>query len=250
MGLYYDLTTAQIFNLEAAVGMCWTIEKELIKISGQSTLEGAIAALGLNRPQDHFISICSPEGWVRGGAETYVYPFSVQFKSGCSVRMIVKAVIAFSPSRTLDQIIEEWLRRRKLIEAAGVNVPRLVFAGQGLIVEEFIPFSLAEILKDQTLKDDVLFGQVFFYAGVLSKLGFAPIDAFSDLRTDGERVYVIDFGEDLGSAYMAQRESIDLYESAVNWLLATCNERPWPFDMFHEFYNLGKCNSMGAYTPD
>jgi len=197
------------------------IEKELLTLSGGHTIGEAALILGLLSKGQKFKAIEAPASWVRGGSETYIYPFSVVSIDGSSSPFILKAVTVFSIARSIDDILNEWVSRRKLLESTGIHVPRLLLAREGIILEEFIPYALKAFLKEQGEIDDLV-AQVFRYAGILARLGFQPIGAFHDLHTDGKNVIPVDFGEDLGPAGVSNRKTMKLYADAIDWL-RKCN---------------------------
>jgi hypothetical protein len=195
----------------------WSLDWELMRLAAEPSLQQAVARLGLSRPNEVFVDVRQACAWARGGAETYILPFSVRFRSGAELRLMMKAVVAFSNAQSLEGILEEWLRRRALLRAHGVAFPQLFFAGQGVLVESYIDFELTSFLRNGTSEAESLLRQVFEYAGILSRLKFAPVDAFSDLRTDGNVAFVVDVGSDLGPPGSASFGTRDLFEEALNW---------------------------------
>ncbi len=198
----------------------WSIEKELLKLSGCQDLYSAIIKLGLMAKNDRYLRIEGAPAWVVGGSETYVYPFSIVLETGYRKNFILKAIATFSPGSALDLKLVQWISRRDMLRRECISVPQLFFHGQGVILEEFVPYALSDVLRTEGNHHGLL-SQLFYYAGSLSRLGFRPIDAFVDLRTDGYRVYVIDFGEDLGPALNEGRNhSSELYKAAVEAALS------------------------------
>ncbi|HVF06392.1 MAG TPA: hypothetical protein VNA20_16235 [Frankiaceae bacterium] len=105
--------------------------------------------------------------------------------------------------------------RRDLLQLNGIRVPIRYAAGSGCVVEEYIQFGLWEFLEDlppASASVARLCDGLVSYAVVLDQLGFAPIDPFVDLRTDGQDVIPVDFGQDLGPAAVA------LAHSRTRWL--------------------------------
>ncbi|MDO8604879.1 MAG: hypothetical protein Q7K40_05820 [bacterium] len=197
----------------------WSIEEELLKLTNSRTVNEAISVLNLIPVGHDNITVKTYGDWKRGGAETYIFPFCIVSSSGFCRELILKAVVAYSPSRTLDDLLNDRLSRRHLLNDAGVFTPTLFFAGQGVILEQFVQHSLAEQLQKSEINNDKLIDQVFYYAGVLAKYKFSPTDAFSDLRTDGQNVFAIDFGEDLGPPSFANPISPQsLYGLAQDWV--------------------------------
>src|SRR5207302_62735 len=101
----------------------------------------------------------------------------------------------------LDVLME----RRSMLTSEGVSVPELFARGRGVLLEEHIPWLLREHVRSTTPDDEHvprLLAELYRLAVVLDELGFAPLSPFADLRTDGARVVVVDFGEDLGGPGM------------------------------------------------
>ena len=90
--------------------------------------------------------------------------------------------------------------------------------GKDLLIEEVIPHSLKMYLKKESL-DEILIDELFDYSYALFRLGFDPIDPFSDLMTDGKHIYVVDFGEDLGPYGLQTEKSAKHYfDLTLDWL--------------------------------
>ncbi len=156
-------------------------------------------------------------GWRRGGAETYLYRFKV-IDATQEHDVLLKAVTAFSTTRTLSELAEEWACRRRLLAAGGVCTPKCYFSGRALLVEQYVEEKLAHWLHRQPANSLELTDQVFALAGVMERLGFAPFSAFNRLRTDGESVYIVDFGQDLGPPGVRRRRGKGLLSEAKHWL--------------------------------
>lgn len=176
----------------------WTIESELRRLSGSETIGEAVVLLGLAEAgEDVAIELAGP--WRRGGAETYICEFSVTQGRKSPREFILKACVAFSPGRTLHEILEEWVRRRTILSNHGISTPHLAYAGEGVVLEERVPYALASVLSlsDVDVRRKLLH-QLGKLTGVLAAQRFAVVNPFSDLRSHGSTVCVIDFGADLG----------------------------------------------------
>ena len=125
---------------------------------------------------------------------------------------------AFSTTRTLSELTEEWVCRRRLLAARGVCTPKCYFSGRALLVEQYVEVKLAHWLRRQPANSVELTDQVFALAGVMERLGFSPVSAFDRLRTDGESVYIVDFGQDLGPPGIKRRRGRRLLSEARDWL--------------------------------
>ena len=63
-----------------------------------------------------------------------------------------------------------------------------------------------------------LVDQVIHFAATLENGGFCPLAAFHGLRTDGENVFAVDFGQDLGPPALTARHDGRLLREAIRWL--------------------------------
>lgn len=134
--------------------------------------------------------------WTRSGAETYSLVFAVRGRGSIDRLFRLKACVAFALGTGLDGILQGWLSRRAALEAVGVETPRLHASGQGVILEEEIPFDLATALRSEG-SEGVRLGLVDLIVG-LSRLGFSPRTGFSGIRSRGRDAVIVDFGQDLG----------------------------------------------------
>ena len=188
----------------------WSLEKELCRITPASSLRGALCDLGLTQHDDMF-TIRTDNDWVRGGDETYIYRFWISHEDGRISGYVIKACVAFVPGVSLDSVLREWISRRKLLAKNGVPTPKLVACGRGIVVEELIPYKLKNILVNSSSAPIDILRQLATFAGVLSKLGFEPVDAFHDLRSRGYDVVIVDFGQDLGPPGISKMQDETLY---------------------------------------
>jgi hypothetical protein len=189
---------------QAAESSNWTIQSELCKITDKASLADALTTLGVIAPGESNFRLTGGQNWSRWGSETYCCEFAVQRINRPPTRLLLKACVAYSPNATLDQVLAEWVGRRSLLAQRGVTTPRLYFAGQGILLEDFVPQSFWSTLAEvREARRAALLQELCNYIGALSQLGFRPVDAFSDLRSNGTDLVAIDFGEDLGPANLA-----------------------------------------------
>ena len=199
------------------MAVSWTLEKELRGLVDASTTGEALWRLGLASDPDDPPLLEETHAWRRGGPETYHYRFKV-IGAAQEHNVLLKAVTAFSTARTLSELAEEWACRRRLLAAGGVCTPKCYFSGRALLVEQYVEEKLAPWLRRQPANTMELTDQVFALAAVMDRLGFAPISAFDRLRTDGESVYIVDFGQDLGPPGVKRRRGKGLLSEAKHWL--------------------------------
>jgi hypothetical protein len=191
--------------------LTWTLESELAGLAGESDIGAALRSLSLVASDEVEAELEPGAGWERGGAETYIYDFWVS-SPGNREHFLLKACVAIGDFSGVSSILGTWLERRAVLEAAGVSVPRLHGAGSGTILEEFVPFSVRECLKSSS-DSEHLAHRLGKLAAVLAKLKF-PVLSLSDLRSHGNDVVVVDFGEDLGSpGFSGLSESMILDEA-------------------------------------
>ncbi len=177
----------------------WTLESELCRLAQESDIRVALCSLGLlSGPGAKFRLVEQSEKWDRGGAETYLYRFRIEEDDKDFVEVLIKACVAFAPGGTLNEILKSWVERRQILEKHGVSVPKLYYWGQGVVLEEFIPYTLRDVLSRGAEPSQTILNDLTKFAAALSSLGFAPIGPFSDLRSRGDDVVVVDFGQDLG----------------------------------------------------
>jgi hypothetical protein len=194
----------------------WTLKKELCGLTAAATVNEALCLLGIVETRRPKPTIEEVHGWRRGGAETFIYQFRV-CQQGTVHDVLLKAVVAFSTSRSLSELGGEWVKRRRLLEEEGIRTPRLYYAGRALVLEEFIPEGLSEFLRRQSGDATHLYDQVIRYAATLDKHGFCPMAPFHGLRTDGTDIYAVDFGQDLGPPGLTSRRG-RLLREAIRWL--------------------------------
>jgi hypothetical protein len=195
----------------------WTLEKELCGLSGAGSVEEALFSLGLIEQPRPVARLEEIHGWMRGGAETFIYRFRV-VQSDVVHDVLLKAVVAFSTAKSLTEQGDEWVERRRLLEREGIRTPRLYHAGRAIVVEEFIPEGLSQFLRSRPRDTAHLFDQVIRYAATLERHGFCPISPFHGLRTDGVDVFAVDFGQDLGPPGIRPGRERRLLREAIKWL--------------------------------
>ena len=198
----------------------WTLEKELCGLIDAGSASEALCRLGILEAPSPVPILEEVHGWMRGGAETFIYRFRV-LGPGVTRDVLLKAIVAFSTARTLSELGAEWVVRRRLLESEGVRTPRLYHAGRALVVEEFIPEALSSDLRRRDGKATHLIDQVVRYAAALEKHGFCPVAPFHSLRTNGRDVFAVDFGQDLGPPGVTSRRGRRLLRDAIKWLNST-----------------------------
>jgi hypothetical protein len=201
----------------------WSLEKELCSLARTRSAGEALRRLGIVDGSPGDAQLEEVEGWTCVG-ESYTYRFRVLLPQARD-ELLLKAIVAFSMSRSLTELANEWLRRRRLLEGEGVQTSQLYYAGRALFVEKFVPFRLSDQLKCQSEVPARLFDQVIGFAAILDRHRFCPISPFHGLRTDGRDVFVTDFGQDLGPPGIASKRNGRLLREAVQWLERESGQR-------------------------
>jgi len=199
----------------------WSLELELTQLTGKSTSRDALISIGiLKSPNEQFQLVKIDNSWSRGGAETYVYKFGVQRDQEKEERFILKACVSDNIAFGIVETIERWIERRKLISATGIATPKLYVFRSGVLLEEYIPYSVTpEFVAASPFRTE-LFCKLALVSGILQRLGFAPIGLFEDLRSRGNDVVVTDFGQDLGppNSEITSQKPLLLYNQLLNFL--------------------------------
>src|SRR6266545_926612 len=178
----------------------WSLEGELRKAARADNVESALRILNLLPINEQLATLSSGSDWVRGGAETYIFRFDVRTRSGLTIPAIIKAHTPAVGPRSIDESLSELLRRRQLLANGGIRTPSLYYAGNGIVIERYLPFSFVERFAEvptQSADRFRLSTELVAIAIVLDEHGFAPIEIIGDLRVDESGdVFMIDFGED------------------------------------------------------
>jgi hypothetical protein len=199
----------------------WSLEHELCQLSGEPTLTAALVKLGAISGTQARFSLYGDSEWSRGGAETYLYRFWVHEDGNAINGYLVKACVAFSAGSSIDAILKAWIDRREQLARHGISTPRLLGYGSGILVEELVPYDFRSLILEKS-EDEAwsLILELATLAGVVSALHFRPTALFSDLRSRGNDVVMVDFGEDLG----AQDNACPLDSELHKMVVATLRE--------------------------
>lgn len=173
----------------------WTLEGELMQLAGAADTASALTTLGMIDAGENF-ALDTVQDWHRSGAETYSLHFTVATRSRRG-DFVLKACVAHVGGQSLKDTFAEWLSRRSLLDELGAGTPRLYVAGKAVLVEEYIPYTLADALVNNQEHREVILRALARTAGLLVSAGFVPFSA-QDWRSRGTDVVLIDFGQDLG----------------------------------------------------
>ena len=197
--------------------MGWTLESELCGAARASSVSEALAALGLLSNRNEQYELVTDGTWTRGGAETYLYSFAVTSDSG-AYAVVLKACVAIGSLDGVERILSDWLHRRQALARFGIATPYLYFRHNGSIAEERIEMTVKEAIgrRDRSGQMEII-RQVGRLAAVLGWLGF-PVLSLHDLRSRGDDVVLIEFGEDLGPQGMVSRDSTSALDVALEYV--------------------------------
>jgi hypothetical protein len=240
------MTALGSLNVQAGLKLImWSLENELCQLAHAESLNHALYNLKLIKSIGSTFTLQENGPWVRGSADTYIYKFWVREDGRSEEEYIIKACTAFSLVNNLSEILDEWLRRRQLLSDFGVSTPKLIAHGNGVVIEESIPYQLRDQLKfgvnatpvpvDERLIDLTL------YSAALYSLGFLSIAPFNDVRSRGKDAVVVDFGQDLGPA---RGEPVSSKDEIFNLMMNKLSEWEVPiskgvksamYDIYEEF---------------
>lgn len=174
----------------------WSVDAELLEMSGCSTVTSAVLALNIFPAATSETRIECIRDWSPGGAECYIYVFRV--KSGTNYRdLILKAFtppLGTSPELAMQSHIE----RASQLQVIGVRTPTIFGARAGTILMKYVPYDLYEYLEAcSSSMREVLGGASDEIRERLARGGWRVVDGALDLRTDGTSLYMVDLGCDL-----------------------------------------------------
>lgn len=173
------------------------IYDELFKLYPSGDIQEVFLALGLKKTKQpaHFKLI---RGWHRSGGETYAAYFSLFSSEFELPRTFVLKACCPSCFSDVTKVLDKWLLRREFMQASGINTPELYAKGHGIILEEFIPYSIEEAARINSYSPKY-FSMIADFYGAVGALGFLPISLYHNIRSRGDDVVNIDFGGDLGA---------------------------------------------------
>ena len=165
-------------------------------------LEAGCRTLDILRRGERFIGLVQCSSWSRGGSETYVSSgvlnFYAQDGRQSQRKVIAKAYCGFGLAP--EDRVELWRKRAWRLAKGGVPVSNVYSTYKGILFAEHIEWSLIRFLKSQTDEKVAVWAakQLINLANSLDHLKVHPISLLDDLRTNGLKIYLVDFGEDLG----------------------------------------------------
>jgi hypothetical protein len=171
----------------------------------------------LQRPEQ-LVSYQDRSAWRLGGSETYVSQFDVVVSEAGNYaykRLIAKAAVRFGEPP--EQTIRRWLQRQARLNDFSVATARCYGHRWGILFQEFISHSFTSWFLGQSEITQRRFSHLLTTtAQKIEHAGFAPVGLVHDLRTDGSKLFVVDFGEDLGP-YTHDRQSTSATREVAQW---------------------------------
>ena len=169
------------------------MKRQLEAFTGNQAEKEWLANAGLIEKSTDSYELFPHHGWRRLGGESYVMDFSIVTETD-QKRLVSKACIKIPPAA----VMQEWLERRSLLKSNGLSTPYLYALRDATLLEEYIPFTLGEAYKDANQETQSVLKTQFIEAYTkLHELGFQPM-SLHDVRSRGDDVVFVDFGEDLG----------------------------------------------------
>ncbi|MCX5708146.1 MAG: hypothetical protein NTY14_04110, partial [Candidatus Omnitrophica bacterium] len=165
------------------------------------SLEQGLRGLKIIRENERLLLSEEVFDWRRGGAETFLASVRIVLENDkgqqYSRQFLAKAVIKMFP----DKVAQEWLKRKEILDRLGIKTQE-VFAhqqGEGVLYVSWLPFTGMEAFSAATGEHKTdLIKKLASIAARLDVAGFAARDFLHDLVSDGDELYYMDFGSDLG----------------------------------------------------
>ena len=151
---------------QAPMATSWSLEKELCGLVRARSVREALLRLHLIEKLDPDPLLQETQGWTQAHPEAFVYQFRVVLPQTAR-ELVLKAIVAFSMAKSLVELAEEWIGRRRLLEREGVRTSKLYYAKRAVLVEQFVADKLSDHLRCSPTER--LFDQVIVFAAILEK---------------------------------------------------------------------------------
>ena len=204
--------------------MNWSLENELCATLSVHNLERAFRKLAILKLSDQLLDVQAGE-WIRGGAETYIYPFSIYTRHDTAPRrLIMKAYTPRPAGIPLEQAFQEMFKKRAHLVRLGLNAPTVYYKHNASWIEDYVDQGATEFFSDPSpgsVHKRILFS-MHEQAATIVAAGYRPLDVFGDFRTDGSLAYYVDFGSDLGGVYADMHDPGEFWSRTVQWIDHRC----------------------------
>lgn len=168
----------------------------------ESELESEFRRCNLLLSDETFVDYNEIYPFRIGGTECMVMAAEVLYSRNNteSKRQFVAKMVLPPLGVPPDLRVKTMLKRMNSLVNAGIRVPELYSAIEGVIYQQYIPYSVSDVLNRKTL-DDRKTGLMLQLAEIAAKLdrsGAYPNNFIADLRADEKYLYYVDWGVDLG----------------------------------------------------
>lgn len=179
--------------------------KELCQADALTNFEHVCREIGFLRKGEDISATLAFSQWCQGGAESWntwaLFRISNEHGLVDERGLLAKAYTGFGLGVDPVQRVESWNRRAALLREAGVSTVELFGIRDGLLIQRYVKWdarALLQMVDGPTKIQHEILEQVKTIGSIMDKLNMTPIKILSDLRWDGDRVTLVDFGEDLG----------------------------------------------------
>jgi len=165
----------------------------------RDSLERSLRELCLLQHDESLISCIELSDWRRGGAESFIAEAEILCSSSEGDRrrrFVAKAVLPPFGWAVVDYLTE-MMGRRTMLAEAGVPVVQQYAVREGVLFQAHLPYSVSDLYRSGNWAEPMM-AQAHDIERKVRALGFHPLNVLADLRSDGEKLYYVDFGADLG----------------------------------------------------
>lgn len=196
-------------------GASTEIEKEGFKLNEEGISEWLWSKNIINK-DEILMEFSDTTSWSRTGGETYGTSFFIKTVN-ISKQIFIKALVTTSPEKS----IQDWNRRRHILEKNGIPVSNWYWFGSGIIIEDYYEKDAIGYVNFNTLVS---------IGFKLDQLGFKSLKFLDDIRSDLSGCpYYVDFGFDLGEP----SETKKFY--AKDYLIKVFNDKTEVINSFYGY---------------
>lgn len=169
--------------------------------SYRKMLEEGCKKIGLLSKKEELVRIIKSTKWRRGGYETYVSEGKIilqKWKERKIRNILAKAYAGFGIGVSPKERVYQWEQRAKKLKKSGIPVAKVYGTQHAVLFSRYIKYELIDFLKSHRSYASKYGRMLSNIAKKMDNIGVKPVCLLSDLRTDGETIYVTDYGEDMG----------------------------------------------------